>query len=241
MKKCITRNTTVRLDVSDFPFMCLCVLFQVGPHGGRPPTVTASARATRASARAAPLSTTSPLLAPKPSRRPAPRRGPWSVGPWAGRPTSRRWTAPGPRAPCTCCTRPRCAARRTGSACEPSACANEKLQRGKPTRIKWRRSRSWRNASRTSDASGSPIASQRGSTCGNRSCWGSTVSKSEMEKKQKKKDRDSAEHTHTACKEDWNAYGKTLHTLRHNLYQKNNKKRKQSKAHAVQSRWVIGL
>lgn len=149
----------------------LVFLSKVGPRGGYPLTVTAAARATKASAkaRAALPSMSSPLPVPRPSRRPVPLKERWSVGPWADGPTFRHWTGLCPK-DLTCCSRRRCVARRTCSVWEPLASVIGRRQRGKPTRRRWLRSRSWRNASRTSAALGFLIAFQRGSTCGNQSC-----------------------------------------------------------------------
>lgn len=173
--------------------MCSFVLwifwFKVAPQSGCPLTATAAARATKVSVRArAALRSTSFLLpVPRPSQRPIPPQTRSSWGPWAGGPTSRRWTVLCLKDLPTWCSKQRCVARQTCSALEPSASATGRRPRGKPTRRRWLRSRSWKNASRTSAGSGFPIAFLRGRTCGNRSCWENTISKKKKKRKRKSK------------------------------------------------------
>lgn len=160
------------------------VSFQVGRRAGPPRRATAAAKTTRATARAEPPSTTSPPPAPRASRRPAPHRAPSSVGRSAARrtltPTSRPWTGRRRRAPSPCCSSPSTGGRATCCARSRPAPATPAARSGR-----WRRSwpcrRSWRSASKISARSRFRRGSRRGSTCGRRTCWGSTASETGLE------------------------------------------------------------
>lgn len=144
----------------------LCV-FKVAHPDGLLLTATAAARATRASARvrAALPSTSSPLPVPRPNRKPALRRKRSSCVRSPASPTSRLWTVQWRR------VRPRFQGELICSAFEPPGRVTSWQGRGNRPRRRWRRSRSWRNASRTSGGFKFQSVFRRGRTCGSRSSW----------------------------------------------------------------------
>ena len=178
VKKAPRQRFTSLISTSGF------VSFQVGRHAGPPLRATAAAKTTRATARAAPPSTTSPPPAPRPSRRPAPRRAPSSVGRSAASrtltPTSRPWTGSKRRAPSPCSSSPSTGGRATCCARSQPAPATPAARSGR-WRRNWRWRRSWRSASKISARSRFRRGFRRGSTCGRRTCWGSTASETGLE------------------------------------------------------------
>lgn len=142
----------------------LCV-FKVAHPDGRLLTATAAAKATRASARvrAALPSTSFPLPVPRPNRKPALRRKRSSRVPSPASPTSRLWTGRWKR------VRLRFPGGLICSTFEPPGHVTPWRERGNRPKRSWLRSRSWRNASRTSGGLKFQSAFQRGRTCGSRS------------------------------------------------------------------------
>lgn len=144
----------------------LCV-FKVAHPDGRLLTATAAARVTRASARvrAALPSTSSPLPVPSPSQKPALPRKRSSCVRSPASPTSRLWTGRWKR------VRPQFPGELICSVCGTRGRVTSWQGRGNRPRRSWPQSRSWRNASRTSDGLKFQHAFRRGSTCGSRSSW----------------------------------------------------------------------
>ncbi len=168
-------NDKITLILKWLPVLCFsCALmtsvacvFKVAHPDGRLLTATAAAKATRASTRvkAALPSTSSPLPVPRPNRKPALRRKRSSRVPSPASPTSRLWTGRWKR------VRLRFPGGLICSAFEPPGHVTPWRERGNRPKRSWLRSRSWRNASRTSGGFKFRSAFRRGRTCGSRSSW----------------------------------------------------------------------
>lgn len=173
------------------PFCLFLYAFQVGRQLGRPLTVSAAARARRVSARVrvARPSTSSPLPAPRPNRKPAPPRRQWSLvlSP-SNTTTSRLWSVPWRKDRPRGCRRRRVDGGRSSCALAPQVPATSwHRPRGNLLRRSWRQSRSCRNASRTSGAFGFLSASLTGRTRGSPISWGSIACESRTKQGIKRK------------------------------------------------------